>query len=68
VKRAECDIAALAEREAEAQLLIVRALGKLDHAGRQRVMTAVGHLIAAEQAVPGLLRRIQDGLRAGVSA
>ncbi len=49
-------IATAAEKEAEAQLDIVRALKKLRTSdNRQRVMNAVWHILHAEASVPGVL-------------
>ncbi len=44
-----------AERELLAQLAIVRVLKPLSHERRCRVMRAVALLLAAEEAVPGVL-------------
>ncbi len=49
------DRACLAEREAMAQLEIIRALKPLSGARRERVMIALGHLLMAEERVPGIL-------------
>lgn len=51
-----------AERECEAQVQVVRALGTLrDVASRRRVMEAVVFLMQAEDRVPGVLELIAKG-------
>ena len=55
------DLAESAETETLAQLEIIRALKPLEPQGRQSVMFAVGHLLMAEQAVPGVLDAFLKG-------
>ena len=52
-----------AEHEAQAQLVIIRALRKLpDRLAVQRVMKAVVHLTIAEDAVPGVFAAFLKGM------
>ena len=46
-----------ARKETEAQLAIIRALKGLDKAQVENVMSAVAHLVEADQRVPGVLLR-----------
>jgi hypothetical protein len=54
-------IAESAEREAEAQLAIVRALKTLKRDEQLRVIEAVMHILEAEKRVPGVLAAIGSG-------
>ena len=55
------EIAESAEREMEAQLKLVRALKPLDGKCRNRVLEAVGHILAADISVPGVLAAFVRG-------
>ena len=52
-----------AEREARAQLAIIRALKVLKPEARARVMEAVGLLLEADHRVPGILDAVRTGMR-----
>jgi hypothetical protein len=52
-----------AEREARAQLAIIRALKVLKPEARARVMEAVGLLLEADHRVPGILDAVRTGIR-----
>lgn len=52
-----------AEREAEAQLAILRALKQLKRVDRARVLKAVAFLLDADDLVPGVFEAVGRGLR-----
>jgi hypothetical protein len=56
-------VAESAEREAEAQLAIVRALKPLKGDDRRRVLEVVQHLLEADMRVPGVWEAIGRGLK-----
>ncbi len=53
------DIAEAAEREAEAQLAIVRVLKPLAHEKRKQVLAAAVHIVAADRLVPGIVAMLE---------
>lgn len=59
-KPTEADLLAAesAEREAEAQLAVIRALKPLSYERRQNVLRALGHIMAADRFVPGVMHAI----------
>jgi hypothetical protein len=49
-----------AEKEALAQLEVIRALKPLNRESRQRVLEALSHLLEAEQLVPGIFAALAN--------
>jgi hypothetical protein len=59
----DLEIAEAAEREAEAQLKIVRMLKPFSSEKRERILNAMALLLEAEQLVPGILDVIRRKVR-----
>ncbi len=63
MKQSDDKLGQQVEREAIAQLEIVRALKPLSGEARRRVLTALDYLLKAEDQVPGILARMAGKLK-----